>query len=418
MKTKCFILFTGLIFLFTPFYSSAETIRLGLFTPVTGDWAYSGKQQFQGAMIASDMINDKGGIAGKKVEWVRGDVTDPKVAMNEAERLITQEKVKVLVSGWSSSCAYAGSQVAEKYKAIFWETNNSADEITQRGFRYLFRVCPFASALGYKMTDYAVKEAAPKLGISAKDLRISIIHEDTMFGTTLADAAKRKATEYNKEYGVQLVSFNSYDHRVTDLSPLVMSIKAAKPDILLACCYINDGLLFYRTMKAMDANVKSFIGGGALFSLPVFVETFRDEVNYVFSVDLATTLVNKASLSPKGRATLEEFHRRYEAKYGELPSPHASDFFVGTWALLSDVLSKAGSADPEKIRHVAENLDIPYGDTIFGWGVKFDSTHQNTRSFVFNQQWQNKKLVVVDPSKYALGEAVFPFPTWAERGKR
>jgi branched-chain amino acid transport system substrate-binding protein len=275
-------------------------------------------------------------------------------------------------------------------------------------------MCPVSSEFGFKMMDYAVKVAAPKLGISAKDLRISIMHEDTMYGTTLAEPAKKKALEY----GVQLVSFNPYDHRVTDLSSLVMSIKAAKPDILLAVSYINDGLLFYRTMKAMDVNVKTFIGGGAFYSLPVFVETFKDEVNHVFSVDHCTTFVNKAGLSPKGRATLEEFHKRYQAKYGELPAPHASAFFCGTWVFLSEVLTKAGSADPEKIRQVAEKLDIPYGDTIFGWGVKFDSTHQNTRCFVFNLQWQNQKLVVVDPPKYAVAEAAFPFPTWTERRKK
>ena len=169
MRNKFFIGLIGAALLLIPFSAfAADTIKLGMFTPVTGSWAFPGKQQFQAGTIATDMINARGGIAGKKVEWVRADVTSPKVAMSEAERLITQKGVKVLVGGWSSSCAYAASQVSEKYKVIHWETNNIADNITQRGFKYLFRTCPIASKFGHKMTDFAVKVAAPKLGIDKK----------------------------------------------------------------------------------------------------------------------------------------------------------------------------------------------------------------------------------------------------------
>jgi branched-chain amino acid transport system substrate-binding protein len=403
------------------FYSNAfgaDTTKLGLLLPFSGPQAYSGDMCLRGVTIATNMINEKGGVFGKKVEWVKGNVIDPKTGMSETERLIN-DGVKVLLGTWGSSNAFAATQVAEKNRVIYWDTGTVADSIVERGFDYLFRVCAPASGFGIMAANFTSEVVAQKVGVNPSKVKVSIIHEDTLYGTTVGTYAQKRA----KELGLNVLSVDSYSMSTTDLSPLVMKIKSAAPDVLIAVSYVNDGLLFYRQMKALNLNVKAFIGGGGCHSLPVWSETFKKEGDGVFTTDYGATGINTKALKPKALEQLQEFEKRYQKAYpGETPKLHSALFFLGTYALLDQVLPKAGSLDPEAIRKVCVNLDIPQGETIFGWGIKFAAKGdpkqgQNQKCNAFVMQWQNGDLKVVYPNEFAIANPILPFPTWSERGK-
>jgi branched-chain amino acid transport system substrate-binding protein len=176
-------------------------------------------------------------------------------------------------------------------------------------------------------------------------------------------------------------------------------------------------------MKALNLNVKAFIGGGGVHSLPVWNETFKKEGDGVFTVDYGASGINTKALNKEAIALLNEFVKKYKKEYkGEYPKVHPSLFFLGTYALLNNVLPKAGSIDPEAVRKACVELDMPEGDTIFGWGIKFASKGnpkqgQNLRCHPFTMQWQNGSLKVVFPEKAAITEPILPFPTWKERSK-
>jgi branched-chain amino acid transport system substrate-binding protein len=409
-----------ILFLFTYSYAlGADSVKLGLLLPFSGPQAYSGDMCLRGVTIATTMINEKGGVFGKKVEWVKGNVIDPKTGMSETERLIN-DGVKVLLGTWGSSNAFAATQVAEKNKVIYWDTGTVADSIVERGFNYTFRVCAPASSFGIMAANFASEVVAAKLGLAPQKMKISIMHEDTLYGTTVGTYAQNRA----KELGLNIASNDSYSMSATDLSPLVMKIKSAAPDALIAVSYVNDGLLFYKQMKALDLNVKAFIGGGGCHSLPVWAETFKKEGDGVFTTDYGATGINTKALKPKALQQLQEFEKRYQKSHpGETPKLHSALFFLGTYALLEQVLPKAGSLDPEAIRNACVNLDIPQGETIFGWGIKFapkgdPKQGQNQRCNAFVMQWQNGDLKVVHPNEFSIAKPILPFLTWAERGKR
>ena len=94
---------------------------------------------------------------------------------------------------------------------------------------------------------------------------------------------------------------------------------------------------------------------------------------------------------------------------------------MSTFILLDNVLRKAGSLDPEKVRAAAVAVDIPDGGTALGWGVKFagesdPARGQNLRSFPVAQQWQDGKLVVVSPDTMKTNAAILvPLPAWDKR---
>ncbi|MBW1911979.1 MAG: ABC transporter substrate-binding protein, partial [Deltaproteobacteria bacterium] len=128
-----------LVLSMSPGVIAADRVKIGALFPFSGPLALLGQETFNGATIAVDIVNEKGGIWGKQIEWVKGDAVDPKKAMTECERLISVKGMKIIFGTYSSSRSYAASQVAERNKVIYWEQGAIADPITERGFKYLFR---------------------------------------------------------------------------------------------------------------------------------------------------------------------------------------------------------------------------------------------------------------------------------------
>ena len=90
--------------------------------------------------IARDMINERGGVNGRKVEYLHGDATSPTAAISETERLITKDGIKITTGSFASPLAIAVSQAAERHGVFHWETTGAAEIITRRGFKHTFQV--------------------------------------------------------------------------------------------------------------------------------------------------------------------------------------------------------------------------------------------------------------------------------------
>lgn len=395
---------------------AADTWRIGALYPLTGNLALLGNENLNGAQVAVDMVNEAGGIAGRKVELVKGDASTPDKAQSEAERLVSLEGVQIVTGTYSSGLSYAASQAVDRSGAIYWETGGIADGLTKRGFKNFFRVVFLASQNGQLAATVASEIIAKKLGSGPQRLKLVVVHEDSDYGTSVATAAEEKA----RQLGFNVASRLPYRAATSDLSPLVLRVKSAGPDVVIASSYANDAVLLQRQMRQLGVNLKGFIGTGGIYGLPAFAEGLGNAVNGIFDTE-GSANVSDAALDPQARALLAEFKRRFQAAYGKPPSYVGTQGFVGTHLLMDKVLSAAGSTDPAKVREAALALDIPEGGTALGWGVKFsgpgeETQGQNTRSFPVAQQWQEGKLVVVYPDKVRTQEATLvPLPTWDKR---
>jgi branched-chain amino acid transport system substrate-binding protein len=396
---------------------AAEPYRIGALFPFTGNLALLGNESFNGATIAEDMVNEKGGINGRKIVWVKADGVDPKKAMTECERLIAVEKVKIVFGTYSSSLSYAASEVTERNKIIYWEEGAIADNITARGFKYLFRTISMASDVGKMAANFTKDVIAPKLNMDPKKMKVAIMFEDSLYGTTVGNSAISKV----KELGMDLVATESYSAKTVDLSSIVMIFKSKKPDVIIATSYMEDAILFWRQAKDMDLNVKAFIGTGAGHGMPEWAKTFGNEANYIFDVDPPVGFNPKIFIG-NTQAVLNDFRERFNKKFGHYPATHATAGFVSARVLFEDVLAKAGSDDPEAVRKAALAVDIPQGGTVFGYGIKFappdnPAAGQDLRAHPVLMQWQDQKMVVVFPAAFAVGQPLLPLPTWEERTK-
>ena len=414
---KIFLVLTIAFCLVFPFQANAQdVIKIGILFPFSGPLALVGVDYWESWDVVSDMMNEKGGVLGKKVVGVKADAVDPKRAMSEAERLITVEKVNVIIGTYSSPRAIVASEVAEKYKKIYYETGAAADKLTARGLKYFFRLQVKGSEYGKMGSTFAAKTLAPAMKKNPKDLTVVTCHEDSIWGSTINKAFIEQA----KIEGFKIAESISYNYKAVDFSAMITKFKSIGPDVVLASNYPNDFMIMWRQMKQLDFNMKAYVGTGTLLhdALP---KSLGSDIDYVFDVQgVGLQNFNMEFISERTRNFLKEICERYLKKYGkEMPAIQYAPAYE-MWLFLDKVLPTAGSDDPEAIRKALLDLDVPMKDTLLGYGIKFagpDSPDagQNIRAVPGIMQWQHKKLWTVYPNELATSKIWAVMPTWKER---
>ncbi len=405
--------------------------KLGVLYSLTGAFAPAGALAgYRGTMVAVDMINDRGGIAGKvKVKAVVSDAqSNPDIAIREGQRLMTVENVPVVLGVFSSAIAVPLAPMADQNKKIFWVVIAISDKVVEgRNLKYVFRPQPMGSQWGSGTVD-AMAEYAAKFGAQdAKGMKAAIIYEDGPYGVSVAAANKATA----ESQGMKVVMNEAYSHKATDLSSLILKLKAAKPDVIFHTGYFPDVVLFFRQAREMGLKTKAILGhGSGHANLPKLQEALgSDLLNYVFNVDPAPAQILDAKKLAPGLGQLNaEFLKRYKEKFqDDDPPTHATQGFGHAWILLNDVaplaLKKFGNLEPDSIRQAALELDIPDGGTPCGYGVKFAPPEhklsgQNLRSFPVVVQWSQDKLGIVWPASMKTVDPVIPFPATSPYGSK
>jgi branched-chain amino acid transport system substrate-binding protein len=402
-----------------------EPIKIGVLLPLTGPFAKNGIENWEAMQIARDMINEQGGIGGRKIEYVHGDATSPTAAISEAERIITKDGIKITTGSFASPLAIAVSQAAERHGVFHWETTGAAEIITRRGFKYTFQVGAPALRYSQAAVDFTIDVLAGKLGKPASELRIALLWENRAFGKSVGDGVR----DYMKTKGLKLVYDEGYDQFTTDMTPIVQKLKDVKPELVIAISFPNDAILYQRKAKELDFNVGAFIGVSAGYSSPDLRDSIGDMVNGIFVSDFPPR-VNPNALKPEVRKVADEFYKRYETKMKRAPAGHATAGFSAIWALFTEVLPKAKTLndktfDPAELREIALKLDLPEGSLVNGSGIKFTNNDwagdpkdagQNLRASIGIWQWQKDGNNQVFPKSLATHDALLvPMPSWDKR---
>src|SRR6202000_2914316 len=157
------IVFASLFFAACIPAKAEDNIRIGVLLPLTGPLAKNGLENWEAMQIARDMINERGGINGRRVEYLQGDANTPNAAISETERLITKEGIKITTGSFASPIAIAVSQAAERHGVFHWETTGAAEIITRRGFKHTFQVGAPARGYGQPAVDFIVNDLAQRL---------------------------------------------------------------------------------------------------------------------------------------------------------------------------------------------------------------------------------------------------------------
>ena len=108
-------------------------IKIGMIFPLSGPLAQGGKVNVQGIQIAVDQVNASGGVLGRQVELVSTDAPDAATAVDNANRLITQDQVNIIIGSVSSDIALAAAPVANRNKVIYWEVQAVSNKLNYAG---------------------------------------------------------------------------------------------------------------------------------------------------------------------------------------------------------------------------------------------------------------------------------------------
>lgn len=373
-----------------------QTVKVGALYPFSGGLALLGDESFRGLEIAVEERNAAGGLNGKKIELIRGDAVDPNQAVGEARRLTSVDKVSVIFGTYSSSLAIAATQVAQLAGVPYFELGAISDPITERGLKYVFRTNPTSKDFANRMVDSVIEAVAPALNIQPKDLKIGIIHEDSLYGQTVSGFQQARA----KEKGLNVVETLPYSAKSVDLTPVILRLKSANVDVVLQTSYQNDTVLFFRQMKDQGFKPKAVMGAGGGYSTRDTAQAVGNEnIEGALNVDFPQYRTN-----PQAAPGIDEFVKKYQAKYGIAPrSGHSLTNYMGANVFL-DAMAASKDLKADTIRESLLKVDIPMGKTATGWGVKFDEKGQNTRVSPFLMQWQGGELVTVFPPEAAVAK--------------
>src|SRR6266699_4711584 len=196
-----------------------KKIKIGVIYDLTGPFAGGGSElQYTGAKIMLDQYA-KTGVEDYKVEAVYADAqSKPDIAINEAVRLIEQEKVDMLLGFYSSAqCVPVAARIEQLKKFMFITTCISSAVLENRNFKHVFRAQPSGRQFGLMSTDFIAKNAKEKLGKDPKDLKVAIIHEDGAYGIDVSKGNEEGA----KRAGFNVVLREGYAATTPDLAAMV-----------------------------------------------------------------------------------------------------------------------------------------------------------------------------------------------------
>jgi branched-chain amino acid transport system substrate-binding protein len=393
---------------------AADSIVIGHPACLSGKYAKAGEQAVGGIKACIDWVNNTYGgveLSGKKVplEYKYYDCESNKEAVTSLiGRLITVDKVEVVFSPYSSGLTLRGAPVTESHGMLYMDHGGANNKIFRQGFKYIVQTIGPASSY-HRGTLDMINTIDPK----AK--KVALAYEDSEFAKMVMEGAE----QYANELGFDVVFKRTYPKGVSDLTPLLSAMKAAKPQFVLGGGHFEDGQLFCRQMADLDINTNA-LSLIAAATLPAFYEALEHMAEGVmgpshweYGVTYSEEGAKAAGLPWIG-PDQDTFVSLFKKAVGSdmVPDYHGAEAGAQVLAYVLAV-EKANSTDSAKVRNALGELQFMsfYG----GWDV--DDSGMQVGHTMVDVQWQGGKRVIVWPESAQTGKAYYPMPSFAEKAK-
>jgi branched-chain amino acid transport system substrate-binding protein len=372
-----------------------EPIKIGASLPLTGDFSQPGTAASQGYEIWRDMVNDEDGLLGRQVELVTlDDASDQNTVVADYNRLISQERVDLLLGTFSSLLNLPASAVAERNRMVYVEPAGGAPEIFERGFQYLFFAQP---ATAPHQADIFV-DYIESLSEADRPKTAAYPTQDDPFTRPVIETIQSEL----EGMGVETVYSNVYPPDTTNFDTIANAISQENPDLVAQGAVFEDGVGLIRSMQKAGYNPKILFQTSA----PSNSTQYSDAVG----VENTEGVFYTVSWSPEADYPLNaEFVEAYDKQFGGEPPEDAADAFA-TAQVLQAAVEGVGEIDQDAI---ADYLHENAVETILG-ELSWDETGAPQSAFIL-AQWQSGKPEVVLPAEVATSEEiVYPKPDWSE----
>lgn len=314
----------------------AETIKVGLITPLTGPIATFGQSVEKGVRMAIDEINAKGGVLGMKIELlVEDNQAKAEESANIARKFIEQDKVVAILGPVISSNTLAAAPIAQQSKVPLLSPTATNPRVTQVG-NYIFRACFVDDFQGTVMARFA------RTGLGKRVNTAAILYEKTSdYSIGLAKFFK----ETFIKLGGKVVAEESFSSGDQDFSAQLTKIKGKNPDVLYVPSYYDTAGLIIKQARELGINVP--ILGGDGFDSPQLAQLAGKE-------NLKDCYFSGHFFAGSSAPQVKTFVANYKKRYNAVPDMLAALGYDAAY-MLADAIKRAGKVDRDAIRDALAN---------------------------------------------------------------
>lgn len=334
MKLRHVLLTVLLVFVLAGTALAADTIRIGVYLPLTGRTAFGGQLELEGVQMAYKEVPE---VLGKKVELIVVDnKTDKVEAANAVKRLVERDKVVAVIGTYGSSLAMSGGEVAEASKIPMMGTSCTNPLVTQ-GKKYVFRACFIDPYQGAGAATYAIKT----LNMKKAALLIDVSND---YCVGLGSFFKQSY----KKLGGEIVSELKYNSGDQDFTAQLTEIISKKPDLLYLPADFAEGAIIMKQARELGAEFQ--VMGGDAMDNPEIVKIGGDAVEGFIHTTFPYDPSMK-EMSPIASTFTENWKKLHPDKDPNVNAALGYDSYM----LIINAIKTAGSAEPEAIRTALEN---------------------------------------------------------------
>jgi branched-chain amino acid transport system substrate-binding protein len=362
--------------------SKKGPLTIGISLPLTGDFSQPGTQARRGYEVWQSMVNKQGGVLGRKVKLkITDDASNQDTVVSDYTRLITQDKVDLLLGTFSSLLNFPASAVAEKNRMVYVEPAGGSPDMFKRKFKYLFFAQP---ATAPHQADVFV-DYIKSLPAAQRPKSAAFATQDDPFTRPVIESMEAQL----KAMGVKSVYSKVYPADTANFQTTASAIAAKKPDLIAQGAVFEDGVGLVRSLKQVGYSPKMLFQTSA----PSNAGQYSSGIGKANTEGVFYTVSwNENAKTPKNA----DFVKAYAAKYNnESPAEDAADAFA-TAQVLQQAVEKVGSLDQTKI---ADWLHNNSATTILG-PLNWDATGAPQNDFLL-AQWQSNKVQIVAPKDAA-----------------
>jgi branched-chain amino acid transport system substrate-binding protein len=328
------------------FSFGAGTIKVGIIDTYTGPATAYTFDVLDGFKMTINKVNAKGGVLGKKIEFVtRDEKFKPDIGLAMAKELVLKENVDILMGTINSATALAVSDFAKKEKIPFFVTFSKSDKITgEQGHRYVFQITENTLMAGRAAAFALAKKPFVKYWIAGDDYE---------YGHAIADAVWNQLEKLKP--GVQKLGQSWWKVGETDFTPYITAILAAKPDFIIVATGGSGMVNFQKAAKATGLAQKIPFYQHTAIELSTLEPQGLDAPQGVYGT--ANYLFYYPD-TPANKAFVKEFKKTYN-RYPKIGALYG---YV-TGMVIQRGFAKAGKVDKEKFIDAVQGMviDSPVG---------------------------------------------------------
>jgi branched-chain amino acid transport system substrate-binding protein len=352
--------------------------------------------------MAIEDINTAGGIqslGGAHVTLVTLDAGDSaEKAKNAAQRMVSQDPDLIGATGaWLSSFTLAVTEVTERAELPFL-TLSYADQITARGFKYVFQTSPTGGVQAQSALPALLDLATLATGQPAKT--VGIVMDNTAAPVSFTKPLREGGLE---KLGLKLVVDETFTPPLSDATPLVQKVRSTRPELLLLLpTSVPDAKLLLEKLTEMGLGRGRIpvIANGAQMGAPELLKVVGQE-----PLEGVMTIV--ANWGAKGQ---EHLIAEFTKRSGEPWMTQDSLSTYGDLWIFKEALEQAGVADKKKVAEAIRAMDTTKGPAQFfpGGRLKFDENGRRADAALVVVQWQNGAPVTIYPPAVAMAQPIWP----------